>query len=454
MKRRKSLVRWIIAAAILVAVIAGIRWWMQEKSASEASPTPITIAKVERGPLRQVVRSTGRVVSNLDVEIKCRASGEIVKLPFDVSDSVSKGDLLVELDPKDQQRVVQQSEAALSASKARLAQAQATLRTAEMSLEAERMRVQAGLQAAEARALDAESKAKREEQLLEKKFSSPEGLETAQTTAIQARQEVKTAQAQLEALKAQEADLETLRQQIKLAEAQVEADTIALSLAKLQLDYTSVYAPIDGVVSARDVQIGQIISSGISNVGGGTTVMVLSDLSRIFILAAVDESDIGYVQIGQAAEITADSYPGKPFEGRVDRIATKGINLQNVVTFEVRIEVTSENKDLLKPEMTTNVDIVIADKPDVLLVPVTALHREKGKMYVEVAKAMENERRPVEVGITDGLNTEILSGIEEGESIVVQSVEADSRWRAADDGRNTARQRMFMMRTMGGGARR
>ncbi|MBX7255231.1 MAG: efflux RND transporter periplasmic adaptor subunit [Candidatus Hydrogenedentes bacterium] len=450
-------IKVLITIALLVgAGIWGFKWWKGEDKTPEAEASTLKTAQVTRGHIRQVVSSPGSVVSNLDVEIKCRASGEVIKLPFDLSDPVKKGDLLLELDPVDQERLVQQSQASLSASEARLAQAKSSLAAAEQALIADRQKASAAVQAAEVRARDAAAKAEREAQLLEKKYSSQEGVETAQTTAAQAKQELQTAKAQLESLKAQELSLETSRQQIKLAEAQVESDKIALSLANRQLGYTKVFSPIDGVVAKRTAQIGQIISSGISNVGGGTTVLTLSDLSRIFILTSVDEADIGQIKIGQEAEVTADSFQGVKFKGRVDRIATNGLNVQNVVTFEVRVEVLGDNKSLLKPMMTTTVDILIADKQDILVVPVEAVD-QKGGAHVELAKSdgTPGERKQIEVGIHDKDNLEVVSGLSEGDSVIVRSLEEDSRWRAENGGaQNDARRRMMMMRTIGGGGRR
>ena len=143
-------------------------------------------------------------------------------------------------------------------------------------------------------------------------------------------------------------ELELKRQDVRLSMAQIETDKIDFSLAEQRLKDTKVFSPINGVVSERNVQSGQIISSGISNVGGGTLVMVLSDLTRLFILASVDESDIGKVKLGQKVVITADSFPGKRFFGKIERIATKGVNISNVVTFEVKIEVQGTDKQLLK----------------------------------------------------------------------------------------------------------
>jgi len=444
---------------ILAIVVAayGAWWWTGRGDDTEAYSSVVTVAQIERGPLRQEVQSTGRVVSNLDVEIKCRASGQIVALPFDISDHVKKGELLLELDPVDQERLLAQSQASLTASLARVAQAKSTLVAAEQNLVADRLMAAAGVESALARSKDAEAKANREEQLLAKKYSSLEGVETAQTTAMQAQQDYRTALAHVEALKAQEAELETRRQEINLADAQVESDQISVSMSKLQLGYTKVYAPIDGVVSLRDVQIGQIIASGINNIGGGTAVLMLSDLSRVFILASVDESDIGTIEIGQPADITVDAFPGKRFQGSVERIAAKGVNLQNVVTFEVRIEVESDNKGLLKPEMTTNVTIIVADKTDVLKVPYNAIARQKGETFVTLAKAdgTAGDSKPVALGITDGETYEVISGVNEGESVTVQSADAESRWSAENErgGSSSQSQQRMMMRTMGGSRR-
>jgi HlyD family secretion protein len=206
-------------------------------------------------------------------------------------------------------------------------------------------------------------------------------------------------------------------------------DLTALDLARERLNDTKVYSPIDGVVTARSVQIGQIISSGISNVGGGTTALTVSDLSRIFSLASVDEADIGKVTVGQPAEITVDAFPGKRFIGRVERIAIRGVNVSNVVTFEVKIEVTSKDKGLLRPEMTTNVDIVAAARDSVLSVPTDAIVRKGGKSHVTVVKADgAKEDRIVGTGISDGQRTEITTGATEGE-VVVNYQGADSKWK-------------------------
>jgi multidrug efflux pump subunit AcrA (membrane-fusion protein) len=425
-------VKKLIIVIVIIIVAGGAYYYFNgTEETLEAEEPTISTAKVEKGPIVMMVSTTGRVVANLDVDIKCKASGEITKLPFDISDVVKKGDLLVELDPVDEERYLKQAQISLSATEARLAQAKQNLLIAEKDLEVEKKRAESALKSAQARAEDAKAKFDRLKQLLEKKLASQEEHDTARTSMIQAEADLESAKIRSDDLKVQEMSLDLKREDVKLAEAQVESDKIALSNAKQRLIETQVYAPVDGVVAVRNVQIGQIISSGISNVGGGTTVMTLSDLSRIFVLASVDESDIGKVETGQPTRITVDAFPALSFKGKVVRIATRGVSTANVVTFEVKIEVLGRNRQLLKPEMTANIEIIADEDDNALLVPVTAVaRRERGKRVVTVQKPDgSTEEREVEVGISDGVQMAIKSGLKEGETVVIRSGEADSRWR-------------------------
>jgi HlyD family secretion protein len=420
--------KFIVVVVLACLAAGGFWWWKSSSDTKKAAEKPVVTATVERGDVRQTVASTGKVVSNLDVEIKCKASGEIVKLPFDVSDRVRKGDLLLELDPKDEQQRVRQAEATLRASQARLVNAKESLGIAEETLKSDRQKADAALGSAQARARDARAKADRTRELKEKKLASLEESETAETAATAAAADLETANARTEELKTQTRALEQARQQIRIAESQVESDQIDLDLARQRLVDTRVLSPMDGTVTASSVQIGQIISSGISNVGGGTTALVVSDLTRIFALAAVDESDIGQVLVGQSVKVTVDAYPGRRFDGEVVRISPRGVNVSNVVTFEVKVEVTSPEKALLRPEMTANVEILVAEKTGALLAPADAIVRKGGKATVTVQKAGgATETREVGTGIGDGRRTEILSGLSAGDTVVVTNG-TDSKW--------------------------
>ena len=385
---------------------------------------------VERGSITLSVSSSGRIVANLDVEIKCKASGEVISLPFDVSDEVKIGDLVVELDPVDENRNVKKSQVAVSSSNARLNKAKQNLKIAENDLENAKKKADVALEVAQSRAVDARAKAERIKHLFGENLYSEEELETAETAAIKADADLVTALIQIEELKTDEQALGLKREDVNLANADLESAKINLSIAQQRLDDTKVYSPIDGIVTERQVQTGQIISSGISNVGGGSNILILSDLSKLFVLGHVDESDIGNIKLDQDVNVTVDAYPGKNFTGKINRIAQKGVNTSNVVTFEVRIEIMSENKSLLKPEMTTDVEIFVARKKDALLIPSGALRKVEGKSIVTVKiPDGEPETREVEIGINNGEMIEVVSGLKEGEILLIIAGEYDSAWR-------------------------
>jgi len=281
-----------------------------------------------------------------------------------------------------------------------------------------------------AQARDASTKAERRKELLYQKLGSQEDYDTAQTANLQAQAAWDNTKVATEELKQQEMSLELKRQDVKLAEAQVKNDQINLDNANQRLADTKVIAPMDGVISALTVQKGQIISSGITNVGGGTTIMTLSDLSHVFVLATVDESDIGRIAPDQAVKITADAFPGEKFQGKVVRVATKGVNVSNVVTFEVKIEVTSDNKKLLKPQMTANVEVITANRKNVLTIPTQAITRKDGKLHASVVGPGGTADKVVTVGLTDGVNYEVTSGLNEGDAVVLTKNDPQSKWSA------------------------
>jgi len=443
---------------LLLICAAGAGWYFAKGDQEQVRHDKLDgkTVKVERGSIRMLVEATGRIIPELEVEIKCKASGEVINLPVDVSDTVKKGDLLVQLDPEDEKRSVERADVALAVSQARLAQAKLTLQATERDLTTERIRTEADMGSAEAKKQETKAKLKRVEQLLEKKIASLQELEVAKAENAKAMADLESARARAEDIKTWDVQIASLREDIKIAESQVVSDKLSLSDARQRLEDTTVLAPINGVVAERDVQVGQIIASGINNVGGGTTVMKLADLSRIYVLVSVDESDIGSIEVGQQARITVDSYPNVVFPGQVVRVATKGTLESNVVTFEVKVEISGANQRLLKPEMTANVEIVAAQKTNALLIPVAAIERGKREHLVAVKrKDGTTEVRTVKTGISDGEFMEIVSGLSEGEQVVLSDDASRGRW-GKDDKKegNNARRDMMRMRMMGGGRRR
>jgi HlyD family secretion protein len=417
------------AALVLVAVVAG-GWamWRHGRGAAPATAAAETVA-AQVGSIEVGVDSAGKVESNLDVDIKCRASGEVTKLPFDISESVKKGDLLCQLDPTDEVLAVRLAEAAVAQATAQVAQAKDDLEQAEQNLETTRRKDEADLASAKVRSENLQAKAHRQKELVDQKFGSQEDLESAQTDAAAAESAYQAAQIAIDELKQQAIQVEYKRESVKTAEAQSASQQVMLETQKQQLAYTTVNAPIDGVVSALNIQKGAIVASGMSGFSGGTTILTLSDLSHVYVMATVDESDVGVVKVGQEARITVASFPDRTFAGKVTRIATKGVNSSNVVTFEVKVEVLDEHKELLRPEMTGNVRIIQAAKSDVVTLPTSAVMREGGKAYVTLAGGV---RRDVTVGLENADVVEIVSGVKAGERVELAAAELPTRWKAKE----------------------
>jgi HlyD family secretion protein len=421
--------KFFVVLVILLLLAAGGLAVRQHNAAATTTTAPAQTAVVTRGTIQQTVDSTGKVVSNLDVDIKCKASGTVINLPVDVSQSVKTGQLLVQLDPVDEKRTVESMEIAVKQSEARLEQSRQNLAIARQNVTTTEEKDRATLASAKVRAENLRTKADRQKQLLDQNLGSREEYETAETEAASAEADLHAAEIAIEDLAAQRLNLKVKEQDVTLAEGQVNSDNNSLSDANQRLADTTVNSPMDGVVSTLNIQNGTIISSAISNIGGGTTVMTLSDLSHIFVLASVDESDIGRVSLDQTVRITVDSYPEREFPGKVVRIATKGVNVSNVVTFEVKIEVLGPDKKLLKPEMTANVHIITAEHKNILVIPVTGVHSDGGKLVANVIGAnYARLPQPVKLGLSDGDNCEVLSGLTEGQTIELFPEPPPSRW--------------------------
>jgi HlyD family secretion protein len=450
--------KWVVSA-VVTAVVVGAWWWHSAHAVKAEAAADVKIVTVERGEVKQVVMASGKISANNEVDIKCKASGEVVSLPFDESDVVTKGAQVLQLDPVDEQRAVDQAKAALTAAECKVTTAKDTLAIAEQTVITDTTQAESTEKSAEINAEDMRAKAQRTKQLFDAKQESEEQRESDEAAAKRAELAVDDAKTAIEALKTRPISIDMDRNAVTEAEVDVETARSQLADAEQRLKETKVVAPIDGVVTTRPAQIGTIVSSGITNVGGGTSIMTVVDLSRLWVLAPVDEADIGKVKREQKVTITCDAYPDKKFDGKILRIAAKGTNTQNVVTFEVKIEVLGEGKELLKPEMSTDVEIVVADREKVLRVPSEAVKtREKDKKkYVLVPveggggsatqaasapatgtgapqKKMKTVERDVEVGVDDGTFCEIVSGLKEKEKVVIDGGGSDwSKLKLRDD---------------------
>lgn len=217
----------------------------------------------------------------------------------------------------------------------------------------------------------------------------------------------------------------------------------SLANAKTTLDQTVVRAPSEGIVLQKYVEQGTIITSGLSLNSSGTSIVQLADVSRLYVDVAVDETDIANVKSGQRVEVSVDAYPGAPFDGKVVKISPRAEVEQNVTTVHVRVELSSRSRrfSALKPTMNATCEFIVEEKPSVLAIPADAIHSDHGQSYVEVAVGgkvapadatlgvaadpdqlirVKTQRRPVNTGVQGDDLVEVMSGLTEGERVVLQ----------------------------------
>ncbi len=431
-KKRRTWIWWAIGGVLVLLVLIG--WGVHHHFAAMADAmTPVEIATVTRTDVEKSVESAGKVMSAQDVDIKCRASGPVKELPVDISQKVKTGDLLCKLDPADEELAVRVAEQTVAQSTAKLEQAKLAYDQAKLNLETTRDKVEASLASAKVKADNLQSKADRQKQLKDQKLGSEEDFETAQTDAAVARADAEAAQVAVNELKQQDLQLQAKKFDVATAEAQLLSDNINLDTQRHQLEYCTVLSPIDGTVSSitANLNVGSMIQSGTGGFSGGTTIMTLSDLSHMYVMATVDQSDYGGIELGQPARVQVDSFPNRSFVGKVVRKATTGVNTSNVVTFEVKVEVTDKDKNLLQPQMTGTVTIIENQRKNVLVLPTAAVEHRAGQTYVQLVGGKE---QAVVLGLDGGESVEVVSGLKEGDKVTLKALELPTRWKASDGG--------------------
>ena len=233
------------------------------------------------------------------------------------------------------------------------------------------------------------------------------------------RNKVALMESNLELAQANLAQISVKEKDLLTAQASVSRSESKLETAQEQLNDTLVKAPISGTILAKNVEQGQIISAKTSSVAAeGSTLVTMADLTKIYVNTDVDETDIGKVKEGQLVSIKVDAFPNRTFRGKVVKIAPQGKVTQNVTTFEVTTELIS-NIDLLKPGMNAEVEIMAINAKDVLLVSNEALNNFGGSKMVQVLG--EEEPRRIQTGVSNWQQTEIVSGLDEGDVVVLNS---------------------------------
>ncbi len=386
------------------AWVCSASWrWRERLSLRPAGGTkidPTKLAKVEKGDLAKSVVATGKVEPITKVEIKSKASGIVKKLYVDAGDRVKKGQLLAELDKEEIAAQVEQAKAQLEASEASARGSQADYERAKVDAEGPDVPMLK-------RAYD------RAQGMAKEGVVSASALDDAQKNYEMALNKQNVAKAQLQVLKAK----------IGQATAQVARDRANLMQLEEQLSYTTVTSPIDGIILSRDVEVGDAVSSILVLGSSATLIMTEGDTSEVYVKGKVDESDIGKVYMAQPARIKVESFKDKTFNGKVTKISPMGVEKDNVTTFEVRVSINNPGGEL-KAAMTANAEIILEEHKNVLQIPEGSILYDKDKKAsVEIPdeKGKEGKRKvAVKIGISNGAKTELLSGLKEGEQVVLQ----------------------------------
>jgi HlyD family secretion protein len=403
---------WVVVPLIVAAGAIGFWRWQASRSAVDVS---YRTAPVERKKIVARVTASGTLQATVTVQVGAQVSGRIAKLNADYNSKVKKGDIIAKIDPQLFIAAVEQAQANYVAAKAGVAKAEAEQRDADLGQ-------------------------KRAKSLADQGLASAAELQTANTA------------------------LSVAAAQVDLAKATLQQQAASLNQAKVNLSYTDIHSPIDGVVISRSVDVGQTVAASLQ---APVLFTIAEDLKTMQVHTSVAEGDVGRLQPEMETWFTVDAFPGQRFKGKISQIRNAAQTVQNVVTYDAVIDV--DNSDLrLRPGMTATTTIVYAERPDVLAIPNAAMrfhppaemasaiasapHAPAASLSVTAAgpeasasakprgrrapgeKGESAERtlyvlrggRPetvdIKTGLSDGTSTEVASGdVKEGDLVIVEA---------------------------------
>lgn len=427
----------LIGGGFMAAVVlAGFYFWGNDSG----TPQYMT-ARIERGNLRNTVTATGALQAVTTVQVGSQASGTIAALYADFNSVVKKGQVIAQLDPSTAKAQVEQARANLEQARASLANARAAVVNSRAGVSDAQARSlaarstvqnnQAGVSGAQANVAvlkaqqdDAMSLLKQQESLLKAGVIAQRDYDVAVTTYKTAEARYKQAVAQLDqaklaeqsassagiaqsqaAIEQSQAQVAQSQAQVQQATAQVQQAQAALNVAEVNLSHTTITSPIDGVVVSRDVNVGQTVAASLS---APTLFTIANDLTQMQVIANIDQADIGLVENAKSVRFSVDAFPGKEFDGKIAEMRLNPVNVQNVVTYNVVINVENPEQKL-KPGMTANLTITIDERNDVLKVPNAALRftpqdgsRQRTRTQGQSGEAAQGQRRQRQQGENAG----------------------------------------------------
>jgi HlyD family secretion protein len=402
MKRNNK--RVVLLAALLTVTGSGASGWWWNSNHRDAADGHSATAKVVPRDFSASVLATGAVQPQVGAEVRVgsRISGKVERLRANIGDSVTKGQVIAELQKADLQANVTQRQAELELADAKLAAVESLLpkeiELAEMVLsqrQATREYTQKVL--------------RRAEKLLKANAASREQCDTAMERFLVASALLTSAR------KSHELATRRYEENLRQSKAEVARATSALVNTNVQLSYATITAPIDGVIASVSTEEGETVAAGMQ----APTFVTIIDLDRLQVDAYVDEVDIGKIAVGQPALFSVDAFPADEFAGKVTAIYPKAVIQDNVVNYDVVVEITTPYKNKLRPEMTANVTILLETRQGVLAVPAKGVHRVRGKNVAYVRTDGQPEERPIKVGWKDSGWIEVVAGLEEGQSVLL-----------------------------------
>jgi HlyD family secretion protein/macrolide-specific efflux system membrane fusion protein len=397
----------VIAVIVFLSVAVGVGlWW--KSSTAEKKITVLATETVTRGTVRKVLEQTGIIKSQVGaiVKIGTRATGTIDKMMVKVGDPVEKDQLVARIDSRE-------LEAQATEARAKLAAAQAELNRVEQFYPLRIKEARHDLALTRARADYLHNNFRRQEKLADRNVISKDTIEDVRQKAEVEANQVSVKQSTLERLQREFTD------EAAKARAAVKQAKASLAALKVRKSYTRIYSPISGVVSQVTAQEGETIVAGLQ-VANLITVL---DPARLEMWTYVDETDIGQVHPGQPVEFRVDAYPERVFKGTVDTIYPEPEIRDNIVYYQALVKINPEQATYLRPEMTTQVQIIVAVKDDVLDIPNNALKWVDGRQVVFVQDSDGTIRQVTpELGLAGITHTEVLDGLAAGDKVATQLV--------------------------------
>src|SRR5262245_14717152 len=392
--------QWIISGVISLLLLVGTFFALNAALRPDNQIDASKLRNVQRSDIAKSVVATGKIQPKAKVEVKSKASGIVKQILVDYGTFVRQGQILMELDKEELQ--------------ARLREAQANLQAAQAATES-------------AEAAHARNQVEAEGPDLPFLKASMERARNLHQEGLMAKSLVEDAEKAYQlALNRQMIALRSVKvtlAEISRAKAQVAQAQAALDRAQEDLRYSTIVSPMDGLVLSRNVEVGDAVSSILVLGSQATLVMSLGDVSDVYVLGKVDEADIGRVYFGQPARIVVESFKEKKLEGKVTKISPLGVIKDNVTTFEVRVSIQNPDGEL-KANMTANAEIILEERKNVLIVPEAAVVYDKDrKTFLDIpdSKAEKGKTRiAVKLGISNGVKTELIDGLKEGNQLVLQ----------------------------------